>query len=277
MRRPALHPPRLPVASTPTFLRLVLLALGLTLLTGLAGCAGNKDKDDLTAGMSAEEIYQYAKSELDAKQYESAIEYFSRLEAKYPYGPYAQQAQLEVAYAYYRFDEFSSAIVAADRFIKLNPSHPHVDYAYYIRGLASYDMAGSMMQRIFRQDPTERDPKSAREAFENFSELVRRFPESRYAPDSLKRMFQLREMLATHEMHVARYYFKRGAHVAAANRAKRLVTDYQQTAQVPEALALMIRSYRKLALNDLADDALQVLELNYPDYARLDRLKQGAN
>ncbi|UCE88376.1 MAG: outer membrane protein assembly factor BamD [Pseudomonadota bacterium] len=254
-----------------------LAVLLLTLLIAVAGCSSAKEKDDATVGMSAEEIYRYAKSELDAKQYESAIEYYSRLESKFPYGPYAQQAQLEIAYAYYRFDQFSSAIVAADRFIKLNPRHPSVDYAYYIRGLASHDVAGSMMQRIFRQDPTQRDPKSAREAFENFSELVRRFPESRYVPDSLKRMFQLREMLATHEMHVARYYYERGAYVAAANRAKHLVTDFQKTGQIAEALALMIQSYRQLALDDLAADALQVLELNYPDYARLDRLKQGEN
>jgi len=176
---------------------------------------------------------------------------------------------MEIAYAYYKDNEPESAILAADRFIKLHPTHPNVDYMYYLRGLASYDLSKSFLDKVFSVDPTERDPKSARRAFEYFSELVKKFPKSRYAKDSIQRMIVIRNRLAAYEVHVADYYLSRGAYLAAANRGKYVVENYQQTPAVPDALAIMVQSYDKLGMKDLAADTRHVLELNYPNHASL--------
>ena len=243
----------------------MLRLLSLVLLLLLSACATVEDEDP-TAGQTAAEIYRDAREYLDEGEYESAIEYYERLESRYPYGPYAEQAQLEIAYTYYKSLEYESAILAAERFIKLHPDHRHVDYAYYLRGLARYDGDQSFMARWFNQDLTERDPKSMREAFRYFSELVTRFPDSRYTRDAIRRMYDLRNGLAKYELHVANYYVRRSAFVAAANRAKYVVTNYQGTPAVPEALAIMVKSYTELELTELARDARRVLEMNYPDY-----------
>ncbi len=236
----------------------------LLLLTLLTGCASSSNQEDPTAGMSAAEIYAEAKEKLDNQDYEAAINLYEQLESRYPYGTYAEQAQLEVAYAYYKFNEPESAILAAERFIKLHPNHPRVDYAYYLRGLASYDAEQSFFNRIFRQDPTERDPQAARRAFRYFSELAKKFPDSKYTHDAIERMYQLRDGLAKYELHVARYYIERRAFVAAANRAKYVVEHYPGTPVVPEALDTLVLAYTELGLNDLAADARRVREMNYP-------------
>src|SRR6185369_2527857 len=166
--------------------------------------------------------YSEAKSNLNEGNYEKAIKLYEKLEARYPYGRYAQQAQLEIAYAYYKDKDVASALAAADRFIKLHPGHPNVDYAYYLKGLANFNddlgVLGNMAEKFTGQDMTERDPKAARESFDAFRDLVTRFPESKYRADSMERMNYLVNSLASHEVHVARYYMKRGAYVAAANR-----------------------------------------------------------
>ena len=247
-------------------LRLPYIVLLLPLLLGLHGCSSSPDADDPTAGWTVEEIYDEAKAELDNGQYETAIQLFERLESRFPYGIYAERAQLDSAYAYYKYNEPESAILAADRFIKLHPNHPNVAYAYYLRGLASFDANQSFMNRIFKQDPTERDPKAARRAVAYFAELVRKYPNSEYSRDAINRMYDLRDGLAKYEIHVIRYYLKRKAYVAAANRATYILQNYQNTPYVPDALGAMVEAYHKMGLNDLAADALQVLELNYPDH-----------
>lgn len=230
----------------------------------LAGCGLLPEQGDETRDWSAAKLYTEAKSQLAEGNYERAIKLFERLEARYPYGPYAQQAQLEVAYAHYKDNEPVSAIAAADRFIKLYPNHPHVDYAYYLKGLANFVEERGLLAGLGSQDMSERDPRAARESFDAFKELVTRFPDSKYTPDALARMKYLVNALASHEVHVARYYFKRGAYVAAANRGKYVVEHYQQAPALEEALYIMAMSYDRLDLADLRDDALRVLRQNFP-------------
>jgi outer membrane protein assembly factor BamD len=237
----------------------------MLLLAALAGCGLLPEQIDETKDWSAQRLYTAAKSELAEGNYERAIKLFERLEARYPYGPYAQQAQLEVAYAYYKDNEPASAIAAADRFIKLYPNHPHVDYAYYLKGLANFVEERGLLAGLGSQDMSERDPKAARESFDAFKELVTRFPDSKYTADALARMRYLVNALASHEVHVARYYFKRGAYVAAANRGKYVVEHYPQAPALEEALYLMAMSYDRLDLPDLRDDALRVLKHNFPN------------
>lgn len=241
-----------------------LLIPVITLL--LHGCA-TTNSDDPTAGMDAKQIYEKASEQLKDGNYESAIKLYERLEARFPYGQYAERAQMEIAYAYYKDNEQESAILAADRFIKLHPNHPNVDYMYYMRGLASYDLTKSFLDSMFNVDPTERDPKAARRAFEYFSQLIKKFPKSRYARDAVKRMIAIRNGLAKYEVHVASYYLSRGAYLAAANRSKYVVENYQRTPAVADALAIMVKAYNKLGMKGLATDANRVLELNYPDRA----------
>jgi outer membrane protein assembly factor BamD len=171
-----------------------------------------------------------------------------------------------VAFAYWKYEENASAIAAAERFIKLHPRHPNVDYAYYLKGLVNFSQGSTIVDRIIPRDMSQRDPGAARQAFDDFSELVRRFPDSKYANDSRQRMLYLKNLLADHEVHVADYYMRRGAFVAAANRARYVVENYQRTPAVPEALAIMAKAYRLMDLDDLAADALRVLEMNYPGH-----------
>ncbi|NOZ51649.1 MAG: outer membrane protein assembly factor BamD [Gammaproteobacteria bacterium] len=244
----------------------ILPPLLLTFLLTLGGCAATQENQEDHKTWSAERLYKAAKQQMEYSDYELAIEYFETLESRYPFGKLAEQAQLETAYAYYKFQEQDAAIAAAERFIKLHPSHPKVDYAYYLRGLAAFHKKDSLLDNIAPQDPSERDPSSARDSFNYFAELVKKFPKSKYAPDSVKRMKFQRNTLAKHELNVASYYLKRGAFVAAANRAKYIVENYPQTPAIPSALALLTKAYTNLNMHDLANDAQQVLKMNYPDF-----------
>lgn len=241
-----------------------LLFVSATLLL-LQGCA-TVDSEDLPEDISAAEIYKAAKKNLDDANYEDAIKLYEQIESRYPYGKYSQRAQLEIAYAYYKDNEPETAILSADRFIKLHPNHPNVDYAYYLKGLAAFDVNSSFFTALFNQDEAERDPNAARQAFKYFAELVKRFPRSKYRNDAIKRMKLLRDNLARYEVYVAKYYMKRKAYLAAVNRAKYVIQNYPKTKSVPDALALMVEGYRKLGLDDLEKDALRVLQLNYPNH-----------
>ncbi|MEW6134057.1 MAG: outer membrane protein assembly factor BamD [Pseudomonadota bacterium] len=241
-----------------------LLAV-LVLNLGLAGCGLLPEVADETAGWSAQRLYSEAKDNLNEGNYEQAIKLYETLEARYPYGRYAQQAQLEVAYAYYKDQEPISAIAACDRFIKLHPNHPNVDYAYYLKGLANFTEDQGLFSRFSSEDMTERDPKAARDSFLAFKELVTRFPDSKYAEDAQARMKYLVNAIAANEVHVAKYYLKREAYVAAANRAKSVLTNYPEAPAIEEALAIMVVAYDKLGISDLRDDAMRVLKLNYPN------------
>lgn len=238
-----------------------LFSLLLSVL--LAGCS-IADKSD-PANWSAAKLYSEAKEALDGGQYDLAIKHYETLEARFPYGAYSQQAQLEIAYAYYKQNEQAPAVAAADRFIKLHPNHRNVDYAYYLKGLAYFNENDGVLEQLSKQDRTERDPKSAREAFEVFKALVKRFPESKYAPDSLARMQYLVNALASHEIHVARYYLKRGAYIAAANRAQYAIKNYPEAPAREEALLIMMQVYDVIGMPQLRDDAERVLRKNFPE------------
>ena len=255
-----------------TLFRYLLISL---LVTTLASCAGSPDADDPTSGYSVEELYEDAKEALDNGNYESAIQLYEKLESRFPYGKYAERAQMEIIYAYYKDLEPDTAILAAERFIKLHPNNPLVDYAYYLRGLAAFDLSKSFFEKLFDQEKSERDPKMARQAFDYFTQLIERFPRSKYTQDAAKRMKQLRNNLAQYEIHVAKYYLRRGSYLAAANRGKYVIENYQGTPAIPDALALMVRSYRKLDMPRLASDTFRVLELNHPNHAETRKLKQG--
>jgi outer membrane protein assembly factor BamD len=227
------------------------------------------DKHDPTAGYSAEKLYREAKEALDGGQYDLAIKRYETLESRFPYGRYSQQGQLEIAYAYYKQSEQASAVAATERFMKLHPNHPNVDYAYYLKGLVYFNEDLGLLGKISRQDRTERDPKAARESFDAFKELVQRFPESKYTPDALARMKYLVNALASHEVHVARYYMKRGAYVAASNRAQYALRNYPQAPAQEDALLIMIQAYDVLGMHELRNDAERVLRKNFPDSAQL--------
>lgn len=247
-------------------MRILNFLLLLSLLSSiLNGCSWLPEEQDPTKGWPASRIYNEAHTALTKGDYEGAIKYFELLEARYPFGRYAQQAQLEVAYTYYKFDEPDSAIAATERFIRLHPRHPHVDYAYYLKGLVNFNRSNSFLERIFPQDPSTRDPGSARQAFYDFTELVKRFPASKYAEDAHQRSMYLRNNLAYHEINVAHYYMKRKAYVAAVNRAKYVIEHYDRSTATPDALVVMVKAYEKLDMPELAQDARRVLSLNYPD------------
>ena len=230
-----------------------------------AGCGVFKDAGDPTKDWSAQKFYQEAKDEMDGGNFDKAIKLFEQLEARYPYGQYAEQAQIEIAYVYYKQGESASSVAAADRFIKLHPNHPNVDYAYYLKGLANFHGETGLLGAIVEVDLSDRDPKSARESFEAFKELVTRFPDSKYAPDATLRMNYLVNALALHEVYVARYYLKRGAPLAVANRAQYVLKTYPQAPATEEALYLMVKAYESLGMSDLRDDAARVLQKNFPN------------
>jgi len=197
--------------------------------------------------------------------YDKAIKYFEKLESRYPFGTYAQQAQMDIAYAHYRQGEQPEALAAIDRFIKLHPNHPNVDYMYYLRGLVNFNDKVSIFDFLASEDATERDPKAARDAFDAFKQVVVRFPDSTYAPDSLARMKYLVNALAQYDVHVANYYYRRGAYVAAANRAQSAILEYRDAPAVEEGLYIMVKSYEALGMTQLRDDAERVMKKNYPN------------
>ena len=239
-------------------------SLALILMLCVAGCGLLSDKIDETKDWSAQKIYSAAKEKLDEGSYEAAVKLYEKLEARYPYGRFSQQAQLEIAYAYYKDKEIASALTAAERFIKLHPNHPNVDYAYYLRGLANFNDDLGLLGSYTGQDMSERDPKSAREAFNAFKDLVTRFPDSKYAPDSILRLNYLVNTLASNEIHVARWYMRRGAFVAAANRAQFALKTYTQAPANEEGLLILVQAYDKLGMTDLRNDAERVLKTNFP-------------
>ena len=237
----------------------------LLLATLLGGCGLLPEQKDETLGWSASKLYSEAKDAQADGAWDKAAKYFERLEARFPYGRFAQQAQLELGYVYWKANEPGSALAACDRFIKLHPNHPAVDYVYYLKGLINFNEDLGFVGYLSNQDLSERDPKAAREAFDAFKDLVTRFPNSKYAPDATQRMNYLVNALASQEVNVARYYYKRGAYIAAANRAQFALKTYPGAPAIEEALYVMVASYDKLAMNDLRDDAERVMRKNFPN------------
>jgi outer membrane protein assembly factor BamD len=229
----------------------------------VAGCA--TDLDDETAGWSAQRLYGEAKDAMSNKDWARAVKYLEKLEARYPYGRFAQQAQLEIAYAHWKDGERASGIAAVDRFIKMYPNHPSVDYAWYLKGLINFNDQYGILSQLTTPDMSDRDPKSTRESFTAFKEVVTRFPESKYASDAQARMRYLVNALASHEVHVARYYMKRGAYLAAANRAQYAIRHYSQAPAIEEAVFVLVKAYDALGMNDLRDAADRVMRSNFPE------------
>jgi outer membrane protein assembly factor BamD len=240
--------------------------LAVALLLGGCGIFSG-DSSDKTINWSAQRLYSEAEDEMSAGGYTQAIKYFEQLQTRFPFGRYAQQAQMEIAYAQYKDGEKDLSLAAADRFLKQYPNSPNADYVWYLKGLVNFNDNLGLLGSLTQQDLTERDPKALRDAFDAFRELVVRYPESKYTPDAVIRLKYLVNAMAAHEVHVARYYLRRGAYVAAANRAEIVVQQYQQAPAVRDALEVMVAAYDGLNLSQLRDDSRRVLDTNFPKTA----------
>lgn len=243
-----------------------ILSIGL-LSASLMACSSLTDRDN-TEGWSANRLYQTAKASLNAGRYEEAVKYYEKLEARYPLGRYAQQAQLETAYAYYKFEEPDSALDAIDRYLRMNPTAKNADYAIYLRGLVNFSRGSNLFDRFFPRNISDLDSVRQKEAFHDFSRLLNRYPDSKYAPDAEQRIQYLRNTLAESEVNVGKYYMQRGAYLAAFNRAEYAIKHYQGTPAIIDALEIKIQAARKLGKNDIAETNLRVLEANFPQRAR---------
>ena len=253
------------------FYRTVARIALVTLFAFLAGCSlfHRGKKGDPLDTLPVEALYQHGVDALEAGNNDLASRSFERLVARFPFGPYTEQSQLNLAYAQYKSDKPDDAYSTVNRFIKTYPTHRHIDYAYYLRGLVNFNRSGGFMERYVGLDMTQRDQANLRQSFDDFGALVTRYPQSRYAADARQRMIHLRNMMAQADLNVALFYLKRGAYVASSNRAKSIIETYPQTPQAGDALAIMVKSYHELGQDKLADDTKRVLELNYPDHPSL--------
>lgn len=249
----------LPGAST---LRAVLLAL---LCLMVAACGTRSADYDETANWTAEQLYQDAKANISAGNWSEARTRLTSVEARYPFGVYAQQALIDLAYVNWRDNEPEQALAAIARFQQQYPNHPANDYVLYLKGLVNFTPPSAFMSSVTRQDPAERDPKGLRQSYDAFNELLQRYPNSRYAPDAQERLTWLVNTIAMNEVHVARYYYQRDAYVAAINRAQTVITDFEGAPAAEEALYILTLSYDKLGMTKLRDDARRVLETNFPN------------
>ena len=250
------------------FPRLVLLALALL----MSSCSSLEDQ---TKDWTAEKFYQEAKQRLNDGNYEESIKLFELLQGRYPYGRYAEQARLEIAYAQYKNDEPALALASCDRFIRQYPTHPNVDYAYYLKGIVNFHGQRSFFNWLLGggDDLHDRDPKATRESYDAFKELVQRFPNSRYADDARARLSYLFETMARYEVSVAQFYFDHGAYVAAVNRTKYTLENYQRTPATEDALGIQAMAYKKMRLTVLYDDTLRILTKNFPQSRYLEEIK----
>jgi len=254
---------RLPLAS-------IQRALIISLCVIFLAACGSDEIEEFDDGRGAAELYEQAKSALDAHNFGQAIVLYKGLQSRYPFGRHAEQAQLDLAYAYYKSNEPENVTATLDRFIRTYPSHPNVDYAYYLKGLTFYEQNISFLQRLVPgRRAADRDQSAARQAFDDFSELLRRHPESRYTPDARQRMVYLRNNLADHEIAVAEYYIRRKAYVAAINRSKFILETYPNTPSTGDALAILAGAYNKLGMEELQADSERVLTENYPEHPYL--------
>ena len=252
----------------PVAKRHALWLLIVAVITLSSGCSwfGGDEEDEEDDFITAGEVYDSAKLSLSNGNYQNAVRTYKLLVSRFPFGRYTEQAQLELAYAYFKAYRHEEALASINRFLKTYPTHKHVDYAYYLRGLVNFNRDRTFLERFTPDLATTRDPQSARQAFLDFSELISRFPDSRYIDDARQRMVFLREKLAAHELNVARYYMRRNALVAAANRGKYIVETYQETPSTADGLAIMASAYTRLGLTDLSSDAERVLAANYPEH-----------
>ena len=249
----------------PSLKRLTHAAVMLCAAVLIAGCGTFKGDYDKTAGWSADRLYQEARTEVSAANWKEARTRLEALEARYPFGGYAQQALIDLAYVNWKDEEPEQALAAIDRFQQQYPNHAGTDYMLYLKGLITFTPPSASFTSITRQDPSERDPKGLRESYESFQDLINRYPESRYTADAKKRVTWLVSTIAQNEVNVARYYYERGAYVAAVNRAQTVITDFQGVPVAEKALYIIVMSYDKLGMPELRDDAKRVLDKNFPD------------
>ncbi len=248
-------------------MRIVKLFIGILLAAVIAGCSGKKEVvTEAQRLTNAFKLYEKAQFSMLSGNYRTAVQYLERLDSLYPFGAYSHQAQLNLVYSYYKLNDLASGIAAADRFIRQNPRHTDLDYAYYMKGLINFSSETGFGKSLFSAPMSERDASTARQSFEDFAELIRLFPNSRYAKDAQQRMVYLRNRLAEYELHVANYYMKREAYQAAAARARYVVDHYPKTPSIPYALRMMVVAYDLLELEELSDNARRVLMLNYPEF-----------
>lgn len=241
-----------------------ILTIGILVLSVLLG-ACSKDRNAV-AEATADELYRKAKSALDASAWDRSVSLYKALQTRYPFGRYTEQSMLDLSYAYFRRGQPEQAISTLDRFIRTYPTHPSVDYAYYLKGLVNYEQNLGFLEKMMPSRVRDRDQSQALDSFMDFSELIRRFPDSRYVPDARQRMVFLRNNLAAYEVIVAEYYLRRGAYIAAVNRARYAIEVYPNTPVIPDALAVQHAAYTELDLAELAQDSWDVLALNYPDH-----------
>lgn len=239
----------------------ILLVCGL-LLTACSSM--DKDPADLYKGQSAKQIFNDGENDLLKERYDDAEKHFEAIDARYPFSEYTQQSHLDLIYAYYMQGDTASAVASADRYIRLYPRGPHVDYAYYMRGLVTFEENRGAFERWLSIDFSKRDLTILHNSFQDFNQLIQFFPESPYAPDARKKMIHIRNLFARHQLQTAQFYYERKTYVAAINRANEVILHYQETPSVPDALAVIVKSYRALGYQQEADKTLQLLRLNFP-------------
>jgi len=243
--------------------RLLYLLFAALVITGCATTA--EDREQRRREQSAQQLYASAREAIQVGNWKTAIERLENLDSRYPFGPFSQQAQLDLIYSYYQNRDTPSAVAAADRFIRQNPRHPNLDYVYYMKGLVNYFAELGFLREAFAASLSQRDASTADKAFKDFGELLKLYPDSQYGADARQRMIYLRERLAEFELHAANYYTQRKAWLAAANRARNVIENFPGSASSADALVMLVRCYRELQLPELEKQSLDVLALNFPD------------
>ncbi|TAK77504.1 MAG: outer membrane protein assembly factor BamD [Gammaproteobacteria bacterium] len=260
------------------FMKKGLLSLVVTafLSAFLAACASSTDPAEAYKNETPQEIYQKGKAALEDKSFGEATKRFEALDVQYPFGTETENAQLYLIYAYYMKEDYALSAAAADRFIRLHPTNPNVDYAYFMRGLANYYQDLGFMERYFPVDLAKRDLTQVQKSYNDFNEVVTLFPHSKYAPEAYQYLIYLRNLMANHELQVAEYYYSRKAYIASANRASELVAHYEGAPAVVDGLVLMAKSYHQLGMTKLEQDTLTVLRYNYPNVMAFSRVPRDA-
>ena len=234
-------------------------------VVSVAGCSSsNNEEKAVLANMGAQQLYDRAKESMEVGNFSAAAQTLSALDSRYPFGPLSHQVQLDLIYSYYKSGKIEETLATIDRFVRLNPNHSDVDYAYYMRGLTNMESDSNLFQELLNIDRTDRDPSKSREAFEDFRRLIQQYPDSKYAADAKQRMVHIKDRLARYEIAIARFYMRREAYVAAANRGRYVIEHFPDSTQVQQALEIMVSSYEQLGLDELKNNAMKTLKLNYP-------------
>ena len=257
----------------PRLFRLSYILLIMT-LSGCSSLGSIFEEKDPTVGLTASQLYSQGKEFLDAADFNNAIKLFEILEARYPFGKYSTQAMLDISYAYYASNQKDEAIIEINRFIRLYPNHPNVSYAYYLRALSNFDKDANIISRFFGHDPSRYDVTDLKNSFNDFTTVVNRFPDSKYADDSINRLRYIKNQIARNELYIAKYYDKRSANIAAIERVKYMLENYGGTPSSEEGLVILVKNYNDLKLYDLAYDSARVLKKNFPDYRIIKKDRQ---